>query len=275
MKYKLIFFIILYGLFSHCRPAHAFFAETGRRDGIRIDSYATGPDSEPRDFYLYDNFSCTDRDHFLIKKAEGFISADRIRIDIPLKILSRNISSTENSLDRMLMANLRIKQLLAEYKKLREKARILLKTTRLNESLLFVPQKHEKSRPASGSLPEEPHDAELDRQIFNITRLSPASGDVMEDHKIISENGTEHGPGKKNIIYRALTRTDNDPGTVKSDVAYPARPVTAGRNNDELPWIFNFLLKIINYTLNNRVEILLYLIFIALAGYIISLQARR
>ncbi len=261
-----------------CTPADAFFAETGRRNGISIEPSVTGAGSqenEPTVFYLYDNFSCCDRDNFIIRKAEGFIPADCIRINIPLKILSHDIISTENSLDRMLTANLRIKRLLDEYEELRKKARILLKDTRLNESWLFVSAKHKQTgKTTRENLKFETDDKKIDRQIFNITRLSPVSGEINGNHEIIPENAAVPRKNIKNDVYQALIHTNNRPESMKHS-SYPARPAAPGRATDELPWIFTFLLKIINYTLKNRIEIMLYMVFIALAGYIISLQARR
>jgi len=53
------------------------------------------------------------------------------------------------------------------------------------------------------------------------------------------------------------------------------RQIIGRKENSELPWVFRFFLKILNYILMNRVEVILYMIFIAVIGCFIALLIRR
>lgn len=273
----LLFFFSLIKLNAAC----AFFQSNDHPDGIRLDHTAIGRSTQDIIVYqLYDNFLYANPDNFLIKHRAGFISADEVKINVPLKILARDSIYPENSIDRILLANLRIKKLMIEYSELQKKARLLLDDGRIS----LTGEKKKKSAnddPQNGMDDIESEKERIDKKLINIRQLSQWT---LDD---ISSNETRSMENDSNLNHRTTSlpadtfyNADFSAGVEKtSDVektdAVTVRQIFSGKKSTELPWIFTLFLKILNYVLNNRVEIILYMIFIAVVGYFISLQVRR
>ncbi len=70
--------------------AHSFFLANDHSEEIQIDH--TTIDSSTQEingYYIYDNFSHQSPTNFLLRKVDSFVSVDQIKIDIPLRILTR------------------------------------------------------------------------------------------------------------------------------------------------------------------------------------------
>lgn len=283
MKYKIINLVFVFSLFNlfNFNIACAFFVINNNSDEIRIDSTIIDQSTQDNNvLQLYDNFSYNDSKKIFIKKMDGFICADQIEINIPLNILAMGAIYPENSIDRLLLANLRIKNLILEYEELQKRAQLLLQDSNM-AGIRKINDKATGNKEKKGMDNIESEKEKIDKKIFNINRLSRlVQNDTSSDEVIFFENysnmknktisssenfsffAESSGPGK------------NNSGLVKTQIDIGMQTLTK-KENTELPWIFNLFLKILNYALNNRVEIILYMIFIALIGYFISLQIKQ
>jgi hypothetical protein len=198
---------------------------------------------------------------------------------MPLKILARGAIYPEDSIDRLLLANLRIKNLISEYTKLQKKARLIL----LDQTM--IPAKTD-DRPVDnhakqGSDTIEDEKAILNNKLFNINRLSRLTqDDIPSDEIIFIENYSslknKITPSSRPLAYVAgsTAQIDHTPDRSRAPVNTVRQNFT-GQDNNELPWVFSFLITLLNYLLNNRVEIILYMMPVCLVGFIISLYLRR
>ena len=119
------------------------------------------------------------------------------------------------------------------------------------------------------------------KKIININRLSKLTqDDTSSEAMIFFEN---HASLKNKISPSSeiisFSTDSSDAGKDNSDLEKAninmERQLFTRKGNSELPWVFNLFLKTLNYVLSNRLEIILYMIFIAMAGIFISLQIKR
>lgn len=280
MKYKVICLLTFLGLINYT-IVYAYFLTDNHSNGLRIDPRLNQHSStNDTSFYLYDNYFYIHENSFLTRKINGFIPVDQIQINMPLKILSRTLIYPADSVDRLLLANLRIKDLVSEYSALQKKSQSIFNDNPVagtggRRSINSAVK--EKNRLESIEYEKE----KINKKIININRLSSVSqedglsekalsvildGDA-ENRQISTLNMTADPKDSSRIAQRALDleKKDIDMG----------RQILVRKENSELPWIFNLFLKILNYMLMNRLEVILYIIFAAVAGYFISLQIRR
>lgn len=278
MKYKIIHLLFIIGLINF-NVVHAFFLVNDRSGEIRIDHTIIDSSTQGNNvFQLYDNFFDINTNSFLVKKIDGFISVDQVKLNIPLKILARGSIYPENSIDRMLVANLRIKSIVSEYRAVQRKAQFMLQGLRVTG----LEKKDTRSSIAMKSMNNiESENEKIKKKIFNINRLSSLSLDVDSSNEAIVikdrsdlQNATE--PILKSIFYNtdSLKGKNNNSALLQTN-RNAGMPVLIRQENRELPWAFNLFLKILNYVLNNRVEFIFYMTFIAAAGFFISLQMKR
>ena len=260
---------------------HAFFLITDHSDKISIDHTTLDRSTQDNNvFQLYDNYFFKNTNSFLIKKIDGFISVDQVKINIPLKILVRDSIYTENSIDRMLLANLRIKKLILEYTKLQKKAQLLLQDSKM-AGMRKINNKITKDKETDKIGNIESEKDKINKKLFNINRLSRlVQDDTSSNSSIFFENYAElknkMNPSSKAPSYftESSAINKNNLDFVHTDIN-TTRQIYTRKDNSQLPWVFKFFLKILNYILNNRVEIILYIIVIAVTGYFISFQVRR
>jgi len=280
LKYKVIYLLAFLGLINYT-IAYAYFLTDNHSNGLRIDPGLNQHTSvNDNSFYLYDNYFYTHENSFLTRKINGFIPVDHIKINMPLKILSRTSIYPADSVDRLLLANLRIKDLVSEYSALQKKSQSIFNDSHVagtGERPAVNSSDKGKNRLASIEYEKE----KINEKIININRLNNVSQeDVLskgtmsvvldgdaENRQISALNMTADATDSSKIVERMrdLNKTEVDMG----------RQILMRKENSELPWIFNLFLKILNYMLMNRVEVILYMIFAAVAGYFISLQIRR
>jgi len=269
LKYKIIY-LFFFSLINY-NIVYAFFMINDHSEEIRIEHTTIDRSAQGNNvFQLYDNFFYNDINNFLIKRVDGFISADQIEINIPLKILARDAIYPENSIDRMLLANLRIKKLISEYMELQKKARLILQ----NSEMPGMRTLNNKGKGGKSNIESEKK--KINKNLLSINRLSGLTQDDISSNKAVflkkySNLKNKTSPLSENAATRII---DDNPDLVNADTAM-GKQILTGKENSELPWIFSLFLKILNYIFNNRLEIILYMIFIAVVGYFISLQVRR
>jgi len=278
VKYKITHILFIISLINF-NTAHAFFLINDHPGEIRIDH--TIIDSSTQDnnvFQLYDNFFDYNSSGFLVKKVDGFIPVDQVKLNIPLKILARSSIYSENSIDRILLANLRIKNIVSEYRKLQEDTRFRLQTHKIkgwqkkSNSLKFEDDNMDNI---------ESENEIIRKKIFNINRLTRISLEADPFDKRVLINESSDSKNETKPLVKAISDTSifftekgNDPELLQKN-HNTGRQMPISIKDDELPWVFNFVLKIIDYVLNNRVEFILYMSFAAVIVFFISLQMKR
>lgn len=273
MKLKVIFLIFVFNMVTMTHGS-AFFLHNDRPDSLRIEHTPIDQSTQVNNMvYLYDNFSSNSSENHLTKKRKGFIFADQIKINIPMNILIQDSIFPDNSIDRMMLANLRAKKVFDEYTELQKKARLIIQN-----NTLPVEKKDEKKNPVP--MDENMNIDEKNEAIqktmshvnvlgFILKEVESGQPPLILEHQS-SVNDEFNSPTKNFSDSLSTGNTENAGRTVKTGQQDLSR-----KNNRELPWILNGLLKLLNYIVNNRLEIMLYMIFITMVVFLISLKIKK
>ncbi len=203
-----------------------------------------------------------------------FVPIDTIDLDIPLTLLVKTPVSSMEALDRLMVANLRLKLLIDEYNALQKRAGELLKSV----SIPYLD--------SPGLPPGKGGEKSLnDRKKKLDTRLGGIlfEGHALNTPRLPSVNlpplGTRTGrvPGKGNVAVASNTPMDSSPG-----VNYDSTPATSETaplesvsTSKGLPWIFAVFMNVFSYCLTHRLETVFYGAFLSLFAYFLSLQVRH
>jgi len=280
LKYKIILLLLLVFCFINFNIVHAFFLVNDHSNEIQIEH--TIIDRSPQDnniFQLHDNYLYSNTNSFILKRTKGFIFADQIEINIPLKILARDSIYPENSIDRLLLANLRVKKLILEYMELQKKTQFILQ----EKTMATARETNPKMIDNRGDKEVDNIEAEkekINKKLFNIKRLSRTTqDDVLSNEAIfvadysLLKNRTNTSLTTISYFSDFITRIDDNPDIDNADIT--AKQIFTNKKKNSLPWIFKVFLKILNYILNYRLEIILYSTAIVIVGYFIILHIRR
>ena len=280
MKHKVIYLLFVFTLIN-LNHADAFFLINDHAEKIKIDpTIIDGLTQENNLFQLYDNFFYNHTHNFLIKKKEGFIAADQVDLNMPLKILARDSIYIENSLDRLLLANLRIKNLILKYAQLQKKVWLILD----HDTKVGIGKSKDRkvyNREAADGESIENEKIILNERLFNINRLSKITQDdisigetiYIENYSRLKNNS---GSSLKSISYFAESTAGIDNTTNLTKTTFnTTRESIGGQEDKKLPWVIRFFLEILKYIVNNLVEMTLYFLFIAFVALFISLRLRR
>ncbi len=201
------------------------------------------------------------------------VFADRIDIDIPLSILSKEAIDPEEFLDRLLAANLRIQNILDEYLAFRRRTDLLLKDLRIPYL-----EKQDKVKPKFAIAGEVGEGKKLKKDIENIIRhdaaYKRAHDEQVAQSVAVIDQITQVGAGGK----KGLQQENGAIGNQITDSArYQKLPVqNMGKYNDnELPWIFRFILGILKYAYSNKMELLLGSLVVLVSVLIVMLVVKR
>jgi len=280
LKYKVIYLLTFLSLISY-NIAHAYFLIDNHSNALRID-----PDSNHHTslndnaFYLYDNYFYNHKNSFLTKKNNGFVYVDQIKINISLKILARISIYPEASIDRLLLANLRIKDLVSEYLDLQKKSQLIFNDNYVAETREIQGINHsDKVKDRLESIEDEKK--KINEKILNINRLGSMPQEDILSKETLSVVLDADKRNKQILSLNMAADVKDSSKVVKSIVDFKkidgdmGRQIIDRKENSELPWVFRFFLKILNYMLMNRIEVILYMIFIAVVGYFIVMLIRR
>ncbi len=260
---------------------------------------------------IYDNLFYKNNNYILTRQSQGFIEIDHVKIDIPLKLLAQNAIQPEDTLDRMLIANLRINKIMAEYEMLRQTAVELLSNIKSYSSgRVFNAPKGKNNRPVNrikshksgqvsnapktGQVSNAPKKKKINKPVsieaekkrlneihIAINRMEmPTFSESLGDNIIVSDIHSGMTSGGENVSERFQYQNNNiDARKVQTrqvDLELNLQREALMRERaTQLPWIFKVFLKVWNYVLTHRVEIILYSMFILLAVFFISLRVGR
>jgi len=264
LKINIICLLFIFNLVS-LNHTFAFFQNNDHPDVLHTEHTPSDQSTQDNNLlYLYDNFSSSTSRSYLTKKRGDFVFADQINIKIPMNILMHDSIYPENSIDRMMLANLRVKKLLDEYAELQKKAGLILQTS--------VGQGEKKDK--NINLDEESE--AIHKTISHIGLLGRLSKETDPEQtpiaKPLSSNSDAVNDLEKNII--SYTPSSDDTGNTRGS-DYKGQQSILRKESHELPWILNLLLKLLNYIVTNRLEIILNIIFITIIGFFISLKIKK
>jgi len=201
------------------------------------------------------------------------VFADRIDIDIPLNILSKEAIDPEESLDRLLAANLRIQNILDEYLAFRKRTDLLLKDLRIPYL-----EKQDKSNAKLAIAGKGVEGGKLKRDIENIIRHNTAykraHNEQAEQSVAVIDQITRTGSGEKTGLQQ---KSGNIGNQIIGSASYQKSPgEKMGKTYDnELPWIFRFVLGILKYAYNNKLEIVLGSLVVLMSILLVTLVVKR
>lgn len=279
-KLKAIILIFFCGLVFTCN-APAFFYKQEYPNDIRIDNttivHSTQYDNL---FHFYDNFSYSYNENYLIKKVNGFVHSATISIDLPIKILAQDPVSTEDSIDRILLANLKIKNLMAEYTQLQNRVR-----QTLDHSYDPLGGKDSSHTPVLKKMDGlETIGTEKEMIFKQINNISVVNSFFQEDGSF-KKFDMETSPlwdQKRKEFSENITFDSGSDNAIKTGFTVNSKQLVSMReqvfNNHEkieVPWVFVFFMTVFKYILNNRTEVFLYIVFLSIIGYFIRLQVRQ
>jgi len=205
-------------------------------------------------FVLYDNgFSSPTRETQItaLPASPFFVPADRIDVHIPLNFFARHAGSAVESLDRLLLANIRLRQLLAERDQLQKRADKLL--TSLAIPFLDAPLFKDRHQGAESIAHQK---KKYEQQLSSVAAMiqpNAGSSSLVAGFQAVRHssekyaNSTDPGDRVNNSYQTPFTNT-NGPRT------YTAPAV--GDASSELPWLFTFFLETISYVISHKFEIL-------------------
>ncbi len=202
-----------------------------------------------------------------------FVPADTIDLDIPLSLLVKTPVLSMQALDRLIVANLRLKLLIDEYNALQKRADALLKSVSIPylDSPWLPPEK-------KGKMSLDDRKKRLDTQLDGILFEGQGGNQPRSVLLNLPPLGFSAGrvPGEKTSLattpHKASTSEEN------YDLAPASRgivPLPSVTRKEELPWIFAFFLNAASYCLAHRLEVIFYGTVLFVFGYLLSLQARH
>lgn len=252
----------------------AFFFYNDRPDNLRIEHTPIDQSTQVHNrAYLYDNFFSGSSETPLTQQRKDFIYVDEIKINVPMNMLIQDSIYPDNSIDRMMLANLRAKKLYDEYTALQKKARLVIQD--------HMPPGEKKDK-AKHSVPMDEYSS-IDEKNETIQKIMSHVNVLGFDIKWME---SEQSP----LALKYLSSMDDELNTPTETfsgnasigkIENPGRPLNKGpqvlssTKNRDLPWILNGLLKLLNYIIANRLEIMLYLIFITMIVFLTALKIKK
>ncbi len=274
LKIKVICLVFVCNMLTMSH-APAFFQHNEKSDNLRIENTPNDQSTQDNNLlYLYDNFFSRASEDYFTKKRGDFIFADQIKIHIPMNIMIQESIYPENSIDRMMGANLRAKKLYDEYTELQKKVRSLQKEDAIQDQ-----KKNEKKKEGSldAQIDIEEKNESIQKTMSHVSFLGQAPKELEpEQNPIIFEQqspvNSEISTPQKNVIdHVSSEKFDNEKGgEVDTGQQHLLR-----KESRELPWVLNVLLRLLNYIVKNRLEIMLYMVFTAMIVFLISLKLKK
>ncbi|MCK5097705.1 MAG: hypothetical protein KAR45_06350 [Desulfobacteraceae bacterium] len=208
-------------------------------------------------------------------KSRFYIAADRVSIDIPLDVLSKNAIDPGESIDRLLAVNLRIKKILDEYSELDQRAALLLKG--LHNPYLDDLNQKKRNR---FTLSDQQESVSAGKK-----KLKKDLANVIKNSQSYRINSTKsnHQAFIALTRFKERRRSFNSTHSTQSQgsIHELERFRQASEVNrkkyfgGELPWILNVILKGLKYCIDHKVEMTLYTLLPVFFIFLISLKGRQ
>jgi hypothetical protein len=284
VKRKLLPTIFFLLIFLSPTVAAAWFVQSDVPDCPTVSS-TTLPCVKPHSFSVYGGpfAKAADGDDaaFIRPSNPFFVPVNVIELDIPLSALTKQPLSTMEYLDRMLLANLRIRLLIQEYKDLQNRAGKLLKS-------LEVPffDKPGVNLFVDKGKNIEHHKKHMETKLSGILRngrTGPSKalgfdGPVLPDLKRLSSMPAGGNIPRKTSQPPMRTAPGSSRGSSTVQTHFTAGGgedyCLTGSYETQLPWIFQIIMDVVEYSVSHKIEVVFYGLVFFLFCCFISLQAR-
>ncbi|MCP4118741.1 MAG: hypothetical protein GY737_25770 [Desulfobacteraceae bacterium] len=244
----------------------------------------------PYKFSVYDDIiSKTDDTAFLHTYNPFFVPADMIELDIPLRVLSKQPLSTMEFLDRLLLANLRLRLLIREYEDLQKRSREMLKSVAVpyfdtpGTGAMIVDGKKDIDHHKNSI---DHHKKKMETKVSGILHYgfavhSKATKSAVSgwlDSKSVSLIAGGEEMFRQNCVPPLLeaSKSTREPSILQA--TFNSRDVnnlSLTRSDEvQLPWILRVVNNLILYMVAHKIEVLFYGVVVFLVSCFISLQAK-
>jgi hypothetical protein len=273
LKSKLIILIFVFNMFA-ANHGVAFFFHNDRPDNLRIEDTPIDQSTQVNNrVYLYDNFFSPSSQTHLTQKRKDFIFIDQVKINVPMNMLMQDSIYPDNSIDRMMLANLRAKKLFNEYSDLQKKARLVI------QNHMVPGEKKDNTKNSAfiddNSSIDEKKEA-IRKTMSHINALRFDSKEVESEQNplvfehLSSVDDEQNAPIKNFSVTLSTKNIENAEGPLRT-----GQQTLSRTNHRDLPWGLDGLLKFLNYIVGNRLEIMLYMIFITMIAFLTALKIRK
>ena len=249
---------------------YAWFHSSGNCENCPVFESPPNPEEVSKTYVFLPNTPDADSEIRLYRtssKASFPASAGELKIDIPFNLLSASVTNVQASLDRRIAANLRLKNLIEQYRALQKRNAELLKD--LSIPYLETKKSRQKGGTASDAKELVPAD-ELKRKMAEVI-LFQTGGKVLLP--------VQESPNLQPVQAEKKGGDNSMPVLEKED--YSENPGRTGAYHEtygqdtELPWIFSFGLKLLRYLVNKKFEILSWAAVMAVVGLVGLIVMKR
>lgn len=260
------FYIVIFILITLNSVCFCWYAENKSRDISFFDCRNNEPCSDK--YVIYENSKNGKCDLLLPGSLNKVPFAASAAIDIPLSQISKESVEPSKYLDRLIAVNLRIKNLLEEYENLRKKSDSFNK--------LNNPSFTEKT--SFNSLSQ----ANIKKK--EIYSLRQKIGENLSDVITYSPKSELASAPlfNKDMSGGSMTGITSDNSVLankkQNDTVYTYHEVnmeSGFKSNSELPWIFKFFIGSFKFLINNKYEILLFLLFLVISVVMLIGRSRK
>lgn len=261
---RIALFVLILGMISG--QSSAWFSSSETFENPRITTKASEPDLSSNTYGLHYHDSensealrspCISLDS---RTSNGFFPV-LINIDIPLSLFSKEAIEPEESLDRLLAANLRIQNMINEYLALKKRNELLLKDLRIP----YLEKKEDSIDPPAEIAGRVDEGEKLKTDIENLIRH-------RENHNSLNEEQVDLSDGAE--ISRQGGKKDANSLAEASIKPFPGQ--NEDRSNDnELPWILSLFLFVFSFIVNSKEELLIWTMVGSISILIMMLVVKR
>ncbi|MDX9962651.1 hypothetical protein [Desulfobacter postgatei] len=201
-------------------------------------------------------------------------SAGELKIDIPFNLLSASETNVQASLDRRIAANLRLKNLIEQYRALQKRNAQLLQD--LSIPYLEAKKSRKKAVAVSDAKELVPADR-LKRQVAEVILFQTGgkvSLPVQESRDLQAVQAEKKGREDSMPALEKYEALSLEEAYSKNPVGSGAYHQTYGRDT-QMPWIFSLGLKLLRSLANNKIEILSWAAVMAVIGLVGLIVVKR
>lgn len=220
---------------------------------------------------VFDDIACGSEE-VVMQTNPFFIPADTVYIDVPLTFLVKTPVSSMETLDRLMVANLRLKLLIEEYNALKKKADQLLKSV----SIPYLDSPW-ITKEIKGDKSVDDRKKDLDTRLVGVFIDVPVGSKFQSSPGSLSSLGFSSAktPGIADSLLPLSKISTSGQNLNIAPLTQEFVPLGPGIGSKDLPWIFSVFLKFSSYCLAHRLEAAAYGTILFSIGYLIALQARH
>jgi hypothetical protein len=274
----LVVLIFLVG-FVFPNSALAWFSEDGKEDVIFSNSSISSDIFFSDTYVLLYNGVGQKRNLSIMpdSKSRFLVVADRIDIDIPLNVLSKNAIDPGESIDRLLAVNLRIKKILDEYERLDNRAELLLKDLGIPYLNRSVSQKRDWFTSSIQQQSVSAHKNKLKKDLANVVNSGQSYkvNQAANNQKTLAVLSRFKKEEQQSVSLTSVDPQLPDHAPEIDRLQRTSHISVTKRSNQDLPWVFSFFLKMFQYIIDHKVEVIIFIVLTLFFIALIPMKGRQ